>query len=230
LTYTVQVNDTSNNYFLGSQQTKSVTDNDAPLISDVSAVPASQIVDGYVNITANVSDNINLNSVMVAITGPSGFTPVNDSMDNAGGDVHYYYENYSIVGIYNYSIWANDSSDNSVTSATYQFEIVAEILVTNLSVKWNFISLPFNQTVNKTDLIFHYNGTDYNWTEAIDPANGPLIDYFIYGWNRGPSGQIYQTVDVLRTWIIILDVRLLWLYTEEIVIFKTNMNNRKASY
>jgi len=71
--------------------------------------------------------------------------------------------------------------------------------LTNLSSEWNFVSLPFNQSVDKTDLIIKYGGADYNWAEAINPANGPLIDSFIFGWNRGLSGQVYQAVDLLES-------------------------------
>ena len=64
--------------------------------------------------------------------------------------------------------------------------------------KWNFISLPFNQSIDKKDLIIICNGAGYNWSEAIDPANGPLVDSFIFGWNRGLSGQTYQAVNILE--------------------------------
>ena len=60
------------------------------------------------------------------------------------------------------------------------------------------MGVPYDQPVEKTTPIINYNGTDYNWTEAIDPANGPLIDAFIFGWNRGSSGQTYQAVDSLE--------------------------------
>ena len=60
------------------------------------------------------------------------------------------------------------------------------------------MGIPFDQSVEKMNLTIHYNGTDYNWTEATSPANGPLVDSFIFGWNRGASRQTYQAVDVLK--------------------------------
>ena len=173
-----------------------VTDNDPPLISNVAATPASQIVDGYVNITATISDNIDIDSVKVYITGPAGFMPVNTSMAKSGsGDIYYYNNNYSIVGLYNYSIWANDTTGNSFVSAIYQFEIVAELEITNMLYKWNFLSLPFNESVNKTNLFIIYNGSEYNWTEATTGGD-PIILGFIYGWNR--SSQSYAETDDLE--------------------------------
>ena len=47
-----------------------------------------------------------------------------------------------------------------------------------------FISLSFNQSVDKNILVIKYDGINYSWSEAIDPANGLLIDSFIFGWNR----------------------------------------------
>jgi len=171
-----------------------VTDNDPPILSDIFATPGTQIIDGYVNITATATDNININTIKVDITGPTGFAPINDSMTQNGGNVFYYYNNYSIVGTYNYSIWVSDSAGNGVTSAVYQFVIIAEIKVCDLIYKWNFISLPINQSVNKNNLFIIYNSVRYNWSEAV--SNGYVLQ-FIYGWNRTSQSYGISGVDVL---------------------------------
>jgi hypothetical protein len=168
-----------------------VTDNDLPLLSDIAATPSTQITDGYVNITATATDNININTIKVDITGPTGFTPVNTSMTQNGGNVFYYNNNYSIVGTYNYSIWVSDGAGNGVTSAVYQFIIIAEIKVSDLIFKWNFVSLPINQSVNKNDLFIIQNGSRYNWSQAV--SYGYVLS-FIYGWNR--TSQSYETSGV----------------------------------
>jgi hypothetical protein len=85
---------------------------------------------------------------------------------------------------------------NNATEANVT--IKADMYLGNIEGRWNFISVPFNKTIDKTQLFVYYNGTDYNWTEATDPANGPLIDSFIFGWNRGTGGQTYQAVDALE--------------------------------
>ena len=33
-------------------------------------------------------------------------------------------------------------------------------------------------------MIINYLGTDYSWTEATDPVNGPIVDPNVYGWDR----------------------------------------------
>jgi len=183
LLYTVRVNDSSGNFVLGVEQSVGVSDNDDPSISNVDADPVTQLVDNYVNITATVTDNINVDLVKVRIDGPNGFTPINVSMTKFNGDVYYYNDNYSIPGIYNYSIWVNDTTGNSVESATYQFEMVQELKITNMLVKWNYISIPFNQEISRDDIFVVYEGSRYNWIEATTGGD-PILLGFIYNWSR----------------------------------------------
>ena len=56
--------------------------------------------------------------------------------------------------------------------------------ITDLNQKWNIIGVPSLQTTNLSDLIVNYLDTDYNWTEATDPVNGPIVDPNVYGWSR----------------------------------------------
>ena len=192
--YTITVTDTSSNTFTDVTQHVTVSDNDPPLLSGITATPDTQIIDGYVNITATATDNININTIKVDITGPNDFTPINVSMTQNGGNVYYYYNNYSIVGTYNYSIWVSDAAGNGVTSTIHQFVIIAEIKVSDIVFKWNFISVPTNQSVNKEDLFIIQNGSRYNWSESVDV----YIDNHIYKWNRTAIPQCYNTTDVLN--------------------------------
>ena len=171
-----------------------VTDDDLPEIIDVQATPSSTSQGGNINITCVVDDNIEVESVNVSITGPGGFDPVNTTMNEGS---YYYNRSYDIAGTYEYFIWANDTSGNANTSATYIFVVEdttpPEITnVTDLSYRWNLIAIPFNQSVNKTDFIIRYNGSDYSWQEAV---NNDIIVDFIYEWDR--STQKYEMVDTL---------------------------------
>jgi hypothetical protein len=58
---------------------------------------------------------------------------------------------------------------------------------------WNLISLPFNKTVNKTDIIVSYNNSNYTWQQAVD--NTTVLD-FIYGWNA--TIQTYYSAVTLK--------------------------------
>jgi len=66
--------------------------------------------------------------------------------------------------------------------------------ITNLKFKWNIFGVPFNQNIEKTDLIVNWNGIDYNWSEAV--SNGIVIEY-VFGWNR-ISPQSYYFSDLFE--------------------------------
>jgi hypothetical protein len=70
---------------------------------------------------------------------------------------------------------------------------ISNIFISNLSQEWNFLSLPFNQSIGKTALIISYNGTEYTWQQAVD--NGTVLG-FIYRWNS--TTQNYETIDTLH--------------------------------
>jgi hypothetical protein len=65
--------------------------------------------------------------------------------------------------------------------------------ITTLLARWNFVSLPFNQTLSKTNLVIIDGGTEYTWTEAKNA--GLLIDT-IFQWNRSVP-QTYWPTDTL---------------------------------
>jgi hypothetical protein len=206
-----------------------VTDNDPPGISNIDADPDSQIIDGYVNLSADVSDNIDVSVVKVQIEGPSPFVSVNETMLLYGGNTYYYYNNYSIIGVYNYTIWAQDLEGNSILSSINNFEIVGEIIITNLEEDWNFFSLPFNQTVNKEELFFVYLGSEYNWTEANTAG---IIIPFIYDFNR--TTQIYNDVDTVTGgrgyWIFAYHACEMWATGLEALSLDSYITNMKTGW
>jgi hypothetical protein len=189
--YTVSVSDASLNIETSEPYLISVFDNDPPLITNMLSTPNFQLINGYVNLTATVTDNINVQTVTVRITGPTGYTPVNMSM-TMNGNSYFFNQTYSIAGVYNYSIWANDTSNNKVPSSVSQFTIFGELQISTLFSGWNFVSLPFNQTVSTANLFIVYEGDEYTWSEAI--AEGLLIPS-IFDWDR--NGQGYALVSSL---------------------------------
>ena len=191
--YVITVYDAALNEASSSTRGISVFDNKPPVITEVTAIPSSQLIEGYVNITATVTDNINLLEKRVIITGPTGFSDKNESMLNAGGDTYYYNVSYDIAGIYQYHIWAKDTSNNQVVSTTYQFDIYSELIITTVIPGWNFVSVPFNQTITKTNLRVRYGINEYNWSEAV---NEGIILSTIYDWNRTMQG--YNLTDILN--------------------------------
>jgi C1A family cysteine protease len=68
-----------------------------------------------------------------------------------------------------------------------------DLILSSLEEKWNFISLPFNQTIEKTLINVTYDGETYDWTSSV--SNGYVNEY-IFGWNR--SSQSYIFSDILQ--------------------------------
>ncbi len=66
-------------------------------------------------------------------------------------------------------------------------------LATLMGNYWNIISMPFNETVNKNDVLIKYDNAFYSWSQAVSQG---LIINFIYGWDE--SIQSYQFVTTLE--------------------------------
>jgi hypothetical protein len=193
LYYIISAKDARPNWMsTGTKNVGNVVDNDAPQIINIGASPTYQLVSGAVNITADITDNINLLEKKVRISGPAGYTPVNISMTHDGGNTYFYNSTYTTVGLYNYTIWAKDTSSNRAISTIYQFTIFAKLQITTMLPGWNFVSVPCNQSASKIQLIVKYSGTEYYWGKAV--ANGYVLT-FVYEWNRTTQG--YVTVEGL---------------------------------
>jgi len=57
------------------------------------------------------------------------------------------------------------------------------------------MSIPFNESVDKSQIFVRYGLSEYNWTEATTGPD-PIILPFIYDWNR--SSQIYDESQILE--------------------------------
>ena len=170
---------------------------DPPEISDVKATPMYQIIGGWVNISCNITDVLGVDTVSVNISYPNG-TILNQTMNSIPSglpytDLYYYNNNYSTIGIYSYFIWTRDTQGNQNVSQNHTFTIGRILNITDLTLSWNLISIPFNKSISKTDLIVNYNGTNYTWYDAI---NASIINEYLFGWNR--TGQSYTFTDTLQ--------------------------------
>lgn len=125
LSYQLYVEDSAGNsiYSVGSQSPVSVTDNDLPSISNLNANPASQIKDGIVNLSADITDNIIVSSVYLEITYPDLSSENRSVFSNKSDETFYCAQSYSMLGSYSYQFWAEDSSGNSVLSTSESFVI-----------------------------------------------------------------------------------------------------------
>jgi len=75
-------------------------------------------------------------------------------------------------------------SDNNYTISKSDFTIlngIQQYSITNLKSNWNFISVPFNNSINLSNITVSYNNTKYNWSEAV---NLNIINNYLFSWNR----------------------------------------------
>jgi hypothetical protein len=143
---TCNITDDPNNYVLASDanarnKTLHVLDPGAdttkPVITDVSATPSTLSVGGITLISANVTDNINVSTVFVNVTAPSG-TSYRYQMINVSQDIYQYnFSDTSETGIFTYYIWANDtaSPSNTEQSSNYQFETVGVRIIIGIETE-----------------------------------------------------------------------------------------------
>lgn len=120
--YTIEAVDMFGNTANTTGQFNVTADTSAPTISNVVATPVSAPENGYVNISADVTDaGVGVDTVMVNITYPDG-TYHNESMTDANG-TYYYNASFAAIGSYSFFIWANDTNDNIATDTGYAFTI-----------------------------------------------------------------------------------------------------------
>jgi PKD repeat protein len=134
LHYVLSANDTSNNWNTTEVKTVTISDNDNPEISEVHALPSVQSSGGYVNLSATVLDNIQVDEVYVHLEHPNGNSTTlslsigiveNFSItQNQTGDTYYCNRTYDQRGPYTFHVWANDTSGNTNCSSEYTFAIV----------------------------------------------------------------------------------------------------------
>jgi hypothetical protein len=84
-----------------------------------------------------------------------------------------------------------------------------EQYIASLSTSWNIVGLPFDQSVEKTNIIVCYGGVNYSWADAV--AGGIVIST-IYGWNG--LGQNYELAESMHPG------QAYWIYTYHTCILK----------
>lgn len=81
---------------------------------------------------------------------------------------------------------------DSFTYKAYDGELYSNIATVTIEVKklnhidlqdgWNLISMPVGESIDKTDILVRYLGTDYTWTDAVV---ADIIADPTFGWNAG---------------------------------------------
>ncbi len=187
VTFTIHANDTSDNWNSNASGF-AVGDRTEPNIVGAVAQPNPQEVYGYVNITANVTDNMGLSVVSVNVTTPDS-SWFNDTMTDGPGDEYYLYRAYVFLGIHQFRIWAIDLSGNAATaSGSFAIEDMTPPVINHTAIgSWRVIHA-LNFTANVTDnflvsivrLSFvDVGGTPYN--VSMDPSTGDTYFFNLQG-------------------------------------------------
>ena len=120
-TFKFSANDINGNSVISDLYSFSIKDITPPLISNVNIITSEPLDTnpkyGWFNITCEVTDNIELDSVNFCLTKPNN-SFLNVSMNSLGSNIYYYRSNvdFSTFGNYEYFIWANDTTNNYVMS------------------------------------------------------------------------------------------------------------------
>jgi hypothetical protein len=200
-TFTIWVNDTSDNW-ASTSSSFVIQDTIPPTIIEVLAVPDSQDVFGTVNLSANVADNYQLFGAWVEIYDPEGNFVGNFSLiyDSANGR-NYWNQTYDVVGIYTFTIWANDTSGNwASTSRSFTIQDTTPPTITHVA------AVPDPQEVFgavniSTSLTDNYQPFGA-WVEVYDPE-GNFVGNFSMLYDRINNRYYWnQTYDVLGAYTI----------------------------
>jgi agmatine/peptidylarginine deiminase len=154
-----------------------------PQISNIHDYPDPQAVDGFVNITCDVTDFSGVSAVYLNINGPTGFSAVNISMSSDVSGGYYYENNYSLIGNYTYSIWSSDTLGNGISTSTYKFRIISgDVIVEYMQMKtgWNLISLCVDNGMSMASHIAE-NITGCLTVNKWDSANQTYKPYIVGG-------------------------------------------------
>jgi hypothetical protein len=99
-----------------------IIDNNPPQLDNLTDSPDPQENGLSVNITVDATDDFNLSSVWVNITRPDS-SWMNTTMLNGSLDEWYFEDVFNDLGIYSYTVWANDTSDNWIDLGPGTFTI-----------------------------------------------------------------------------------------------------------
>lgn len=105
---------------------------------------------------------------------------------------------YTSDGIYSVTLKVTDN-DSGVDTVAKVIPVSFQMMpISMVLTGWNFISAPYNFTQDTHEFFFKYGDYYYyyyNWTQAtttINPTDGPLINQYMFGWNRSLQTYTFE--------------------------------------
>ncbi|RLI52522.1 MAG: hypothetical protein DRP09_17740, partial [Candidatus Thorarchaeota archaeon] len=158
--YYFKANDTEGSYNTTDIYTIEVQDVTPPSISNEQAKPSVIHRNETVNITATITDNKDVNETWVEIGIPNnGFT--NKSMTLLSGSIYSLTYKSTEIGVYNFTVYANDSSGNLGNGSLYSWKVYGWSNVTWITPIDG--SYPIGTIINLTCQV-----RDVNTTQGIE--------------------------------------------------------------
>jgi hypothetical protein len=177
LFYYISSNDRSNNSDSNTIREIIIIDNKPPIINNTASVPSTQNIGEYLNISSNITDNIELEKIYLFIEYPDQHNENISIIQNKTNDIYFCNRTYPQPGIYTYHIWAADTSSNSNISTDYTFEI------TSFYNNPPYIPSSPDPENGETDVDVDY---DLNWIGG-DPDNDPVTYDVYFGTSGAPA-------------------------------------------
>ena len=198
--------------FATSATTFTIVDTQPPVVQSVVATPPVQQPGLAVNLTANVTDNVGVQSVAANVTDPGGSPVGNFAMARvAATDTYFVEQPYVALGLYGVVVWALDPSGN-VASAPGSFEVrdLQPPSITHTPPAPVPVGVPIRVTAQVTDDVavadarvdftdvsaarfnvsMNLNGTVYELDVPGQPSVGS-VTYFL--WAVDGSGNAART-------------------------------------
>ena len=122
-------------FILTTNTTNTVTVSSIPQFNDVNVTPSGVGIGFQQNVTANVTDTVGIDSVMINITNSSGSYLFNMTLQS-GNVYNFTYNNYWYAHQNNFTIIANNTDGITETSSVYSLDIngtIRLVLATNES-------------------------------------------------------------------------------------------------
>ncbi|MCJ2670594.1 MAG: carboxypeptidase regulatory-like domain-containing protein, partial [Candidatus Thermoplasmatota archaeon] len=193
-TCTIRAKDTSNNWN-SAPCSFLMQDSTYPTIQNVLSFPDPQTVDGFVNVSAQVSDNYQLNQVLIRVKDPSLAVVYDGPMDlDIPSGKYYRYDSYHMIGDFSFNISASDSSGNwAYYEGTFTIVAAPDVTPPNIS---DVTAVPNPQeiggSVNVSALVTDDAAVAGVWVEIRDPSNNPLGN-FSMSYDIGSGRYYYES-------------------------------------
>jgi hypothetical protein len=199
-TYIIWANDTNGNWN-STVETFIIHDTESPEFSDPIVTPNPQEMDGNVNISVDIFDDIGIDEVWIEIRYPNG-TWVNRSMVPGSDDEHFLDIPYHDLGSYAYAIFAVDTSGNWNSTGLESFVIVdtespiigTPIVTPNPQDPGEDINVTVNVTDDGGISQVQINITFPNGTSIIETMEKGPDDTWYYNGTFLSSGNFTYTI------------------------------------